>query len=120
MKFPELCERLIREVGSAKVSSNLYPGMGSPFSGGLILRAHDGVFDVGIAERGEWSSSRQFETEEAACEYLYKRLTRKPEVWVQTPEEERHSQEVSDAYNRKMAARDEYWRQHGEFPPEDQ
>ena len=120
MKFPELCERLIREVGSIKVSSNAYPGMGSPYTEGMGLWVHDGVFEVGFEERGEWSSKRTFETEEAACEYLYKELTWKPELWVQTPEEEQHSREVTEETNRKWEAQQEYWRQHGEYPPEDQ
>ena len=120
MKFPELRERLIQEVGSAKVRSNAYPGLGSPYSGGWVLRVHDGVFDVGGEDRGEWFSTHQFATEEAACEYLYELLTRKPKVVEETPEERQRSREISEAFNRKMEARREYWRQHGEYPPEDQ
>ena len=120
MKFPELCERLIREVGSAKVRSNAYPGMGSSSSDEWGLWVHDGVFDVGGEDRGEWVSTQQFETEDAACAYLYELLTRKRTIRVRTPEEEQHSREVTEAYNRKMKAEEEYWRQHGEYPPEDQ
>ena len=120
MKFPELCERLIRETGKAEVTSNAYLGLGSRTMEGLILWVHDGVFEVGIEERGEWSPNRTFETEDAACEYLYKELTWKPELWVQTPEEERHSREVTEASRRRREARREYWRQHGEYPPDDQ
>ena len=120
MKFPELCERLIMEVGSAKVSSNAYLDLGSHYSDGLGLWVHDGVFEVGSEERGEWTTERSFETEDAACEFIHERLTRKQEIWIQTPEERQRSKEITEAYNRKREARREYWRQHGEFPPEDQ
>ena len=122
MKFPELCERLIRETGKAKVRSNAYLGLGAPLSEQprLILWVHDGVFEVGSEERGEWNSDRKFSSEDAACDYLFGYLTRKPELWVQTPEEEQHSREVTEETNRKWEARQEYWRQHGEYPPEDQ
>lgn len=119
MMFPELCEKLIKELGSAKVRSNAYPGMGSRSSEGMGLWVHDGVFEVGFEERGEWNTDRVFETEEAACEYLYAELIWTPEVVVESPEERRQSKEITDAFERKMAQRDEYWRQYGEYPPDD-
>ena len=120
MNFPELCERLVKEVGRAKVSSNAYPGIGEATSEGWGLWAHDGVFEVGFEERGEWSTDYTFKTEQAACKYLYEQLTWKPKIVVETPEERQRSREITDAYNRKRQARQEYWRQHGEYPPEDQ
>ena len=122
MKFPELFERVIRELGHADVYCAKYPELRDVSQDNpWVLWIHDGVFDVGSdGDRGEWGSMYQFETEEAACAYLYDLLTRKPELWVQTPEEEQHSREVTEETNRKWEARQEYWRQHGEYPPEDQ
>ncbi|WP_157002699.1 hypothetical protein [Agromyces laixinhei] len=107
MKFPELCTKLVGEIGSAKVSCNLYPGIGATSSeqAEMGLWVHDGIFDVGGEERGEWNSTRQFSTEDEACEYIYERLTREPDIWVQTPEERRRSQEVSDAYFKQLKER---------------
>ena len=119
MKFPELCERLKREVGSVKVKSNAYPGMGSSFTEGTIFWVHGGVFEVGFEERGVWNPDRTFETEDAACEYLYELLARKPKIRERTPEEIERSRKINEEYALKMEARREYWRQHGEYPPED-
>ena len=80
MKFRELRERLIQEVGTANVSSNAYPGLGRSDDEGWILWEHDGKFEIGGEERGRWISTYQFETEEEACACLYRFLTEKPKL----------------------------------------
>lgn len=105
MKFPELWERLINEIGSAQITSNLNPGLRpSPFTHyGLVLWVHDGIFDVGVEERGEWNSMMQFTTEDEACEYIYGLLTRKKEEpRLRTPEEEQQSREANAALKRQL------------------
>ncbi|WP_157432099.1 hypothetical protein [Agromyces italicus] len=104
MKFPELCKKLIREVGSADVVCNAYPGLGATSSqqAKLGLWVHDGIFDVGGEERGEWNSTRHFSTEDEACEYIYDRLTRQSEIRAETPEERQRSREITEATTQKL------------------
>ncbi|WP_157002700.1 hypothetical protein [Agromyces laixinhei] len=96
MKFPELCQKLILEVGRADVCCAAYPHLGT--RGSTVLRVRDGIFDVGDVDRGEWFSSGQFTTEDEACDYLYKDKTRvrpAPRV-VETPEERARSRAITD------------------------
>ena len=70
MRFPDLFERVIRKLGRADVYCTDYPELRDPSQQNpWILRVHNGVFDLGGEDRGEWVSTHQFETEEAACEY---------------------------------------------------
>ena len=121
MKFPELFERVMRELGRADVYCTDYPELRDASQDDpWVLRVHDGIFDLGSEERGVWGTMYKFETEEAACAYLYELLTRKPKVRIRTPEEIQRSKEINEESRRKWKARQEYWRQHGEYPPEDQ
>lgn len=43
-----------------------------------ILWAHDGIYEVGGEERGEFTSVRCFKTEDAACRFILGRLEANP------------------------------------------
>lgn len=107
MGFSELCDRLTCELGTAEVFCAAYPNHGTNSNNAkwtLLIR--DRIFDVGGLDRGEWFSSQKFDNENDACKYIYQLMTRKPDIWVQTPEEKQRSREISAAYNRKLGARD--------------
>lgn len=104
MNFPELCARLIREVGEANVLSPDYPGLGSKETGQeeWVLRIRNGRYDVGAIERGRWVSTQVFDTEDEACEYLYSLLTKPVRIRLETREEREESERITSAYFQKL------------------
>lgn len=107
MNFPELCERLIRELGEARVRSPEYPGLGTNAldKDPWILRFHDRKYDVGASERGNWISTQMFDTESEACEFLYSILTKPTRIKAESPEERAESERLTAEYFQKLTGR---------------
>lgn len=104
MRFPELCTALEHELGKASVFDRRHPTLGVARAdlADLVLWAHDGVFDVGGVDRGEFTTVRTFGTESEACEYILGALRRNANVREESPEERRRSKDVTDAYTESL------------------
>jgi hypothetical protein len=59
------------------------------------LRAHDGRFDVGGEERGEFFVSETFDSEAEACDYLFETLTVETVPVAESAEERERSRQIT-------------------------
>lgn len=88
-----------QQVYFAKVdgadSANSYPG------DRWIIWEHDGLYDVGGEDRGRFVLSERFTSEDAACNYLHRVLTREGPI-EESIERRRESQQVTAAEQERI------------------
>lgn len=109
MNFPELREALIAAGRDPlSVTSNEYDTaetVSRAASDAWKLWHHDGVWDVGAAERGRFVLDTRFETESEACELLARILLTPTPIEVETPEQRARSEAITRDANAAARAR---------------
>jgi len=64
------CDRLVELLDAKGIDRNAYNLAGSTGGEGYVLDHQGQLWSVFYAERGEHTNRRDFDTEQAACEYL--------------------------------------------------
>lgn len=107
MKFPELCVELARKFGRAPVFDTRYPALGASRAeeAELVLWQHEGFYDVGGVERGEWTSVVKFVDEASACQYILEALSRSASTVRSSTEDNQRSAKISADFNAELKGR---------------
>ena len=92
---------LIAALEAANIDSDRYQIVGidefAPIDGGAFLREEeDGSWGIGGYERGIYDLERRFDSEEDACELVYRDLTRVRPVYVLSESEKQRTDKITE------------------------
>lgn len=107
MNYPALCAALRDTTGSVPLWDARHPELGVPYAelAEFILRERDGFFEVGILDRGAFVLAERFDSESAACDYIFAKATAAKPSHHQTVEEERRSAQIDAEFFKQVVAK---------------